>query len=50
MEERIDALINDKKALADAVVGTGGENWLTELDDDALRNLVVLDTSKVRHG
>ena len=50
VEERIDALINDKKALADAVVGTGGENWLTELDDDALRNLVVLDTSKVRHG
>ena len=50
VEERIDALINDKKALADAVVGTGGENWLTELDDDALRDLVVLDTSKVRHG
>lgn len=41
LEERIAALIDDKRALADAVLGDG-ESWLTELDDDALRELVAL--------
>ncbi|MFZ9628461.1 MAG: DEAD/DEAH box helicase [Ilumatobacteraceae bacterium] len=49
VEERIDALINDKKALAEAVVGASGEQWLSELSTDDLRALVVLDHSKVRH-
>ncbi|MBI4884331.1 MAG: ATP-dependent helicase [Actinobacteria bacterium] len=48
VEERIDALIDDKRKLADAVVGTSGESWLSELSTDALRDLVVLDHSKVR--
>ena len=48
VEERIDALIDDKRKLADAVVGTTGESWLSELSTDALRDLVVLDHSKVR--
>ncbi len=48
VEERIDALISDKRKLADAVVGTTGEAWLSELSTDALRDLVVLDHSKVR--
>ena len=48
VEERIDALINDKRKLADAVVGTTGEAWLSELSTDELRDLVVLDHSKVR--
>ncbi|MEQ1874386.1 MAG: SNF2-related protein [Ilumatobacteraceae bacterium] len=48
IEEKIDALINDKRKLADAVVGTTGESWLSELSTDALRDLVVLDHSKVR--
>jgi len=48
IEEKIDALINDKRKLADAVVGTTGEAWLSELSTDALRDLVVLDHSKVR--
>ena len=50
VEERIDALINDKHKLADAVVGTTGEAWLSELSTDALRDLVVLDHSKVRNS
>ena len=50
VEERIDGLINDKRALADAVVGTTGEAWLSELSTDELRDLVVLDHSKVRGG
>lgn len=49
VEERIDALINDKRSLADAVVGTTGEAWLSELNTDELRNLVMLDHSKVRN-
>jgi hypothetical protein len=48
VEERIDALINDKRKLADAVVGTTGEAWLSELSTDDLRDLVRLDVSKVR--
>jgi SNF2 family DNA or RNA helicase len=48
VEERIDQLINDKRKLADAVVGTTGEAWLSELSTDDLRSLVTLDHSKVR--
>ena len=49
IEERVDALITDKRALAEAVVGTGtGEAWLSELSTDALRDLVVLDHDAVR--
>ena len=43
IEERVDALINDKRTLANAVVGTTGETWLSELSTDELRDLVVLD-------
>jgi SNF2 family DNA or RNA helicase len=41
MEEMIDDMIESKKALAEAVVGSG-ENWLTELSTDDLRELVRL--------
>ncbi|WP_205745819.1 DEAD/DEAH box helicase [Egibacter rhizosphaerae] len=41
LEERIAALLEDKRALADAVVGEG-EAWLTELSDAELRELVEL--------
>ena len=41
LEERIDELIESKKALAESVV-TGGEGWLTELSTDELRDLMVL--------
>ncbi len=49
VEERISTLIDDKRALASAVVGTSGENWLSELSTDDLRRLVVLDGGAV-HG
>jgi SNF2 family DNA or RNA helicase len=41
MEEMIDDMIESKKALAEAVVGKG-EQWLTELSTDDLRELVRL--------
>ncbi len=41
LEERIDALIEEKKALAELVVGSG-EGWLTELSTEQLRDLVAL--------
>ena len=42
IEERVDAMINDKRALADAVVG-GGQAWVSELSTDELRKLVEFD-------
>ncbi len=41
LEERIADLLEEKRALADSVVGSG-ETWLTELDDRDLRTLVEL--------
>ncbi|CAN5218403.1 DEAD/DEAH box helicase [soil metagenome] len=41
LEERIAEMLDRKRALADAVVGAG-ETWITELDDDALAELVRL--------
>jgi SNF2 family DNA or RNA helicase len=46
LEERIHDLIESKKALSEQVVGTG-ENWLTELDTEQLRNLLLLDRAAV---
>ena len=41
LEERIDEMIESKKGLADAIIG-GGEQWLTELSTDELKDLVAL--------
>jgi SNF2 family DNA or RNA helicase len=41
LEERIDMLIESKKALAESVVGAG-EAWLTELGTDELRDVMRL--------
>jgi SNF2 family DNA or RNA helicase len=41
LEETIDDMIESKKALAQAVVGSG-EQWLTELSTHDLRELVRL--------
>ncbi len=41
LEEKIDAMIEAKKSLAESIVG-GGENWLTELSTADLRELVTL--------
>ena len=44
IEERIGDVIDEKRRLADAVVGTG-ETWVTELDDDELAALIRLERS-----
>jgi SNF2 family DNA or RNA helicase len=41
LEERIHDLIENKQALAESIVGSG-EEWLTELDTDQLRDLLML--------
>jgi hypothetical protein len=46
LEEKIGAMIRDKKHLADAVVGSG-EGWLTELSTARLRELFTLDAGSV---
>lgn len=43
LEERIDQLITDKKALAEDVLGEGGERLLTEMDNKELLRFVALD-------
>src|SRR2546421_6156105 len=46
MEERIDAMIEDKKRLSSLVVGND-EGWLTELDNDTFKELIALRRSAV---
>jgi SNF2 family DNA or RNA helicase len=46
MEERVDEMIERKKALAESIVGTG-EGWLTELSVAELRDVVRLDSEAV---
>lgn len=46
LEEKIHDLIESKKELAEQVVGAG-EQWLTELDSDRLRNLLILDRNAI---
>ncbi|MEV6347970.1 DEAD/DEAH box helicase [Actinoplanes sp. NPDC051851] len=47
LEEKIDAMIERKAALASSVVGTG-EEWITDLNTDQLRELFALDPGAVR--
>jgi len=46
VEERIDEMIEEKKGLAAAIVGAD-ESWLTELDNDAFKELIALRKSAV---
>ncbi|HEY3958140.1 MAG TPA: DEAD/DEAH box helicase, partial [Streptosporangiaceae bacterium] len=46
LEERIDAMIEEKKALAERIVGTG-ESWLTELSVAELRKVIALSPEAV---
>ena len=46
LEERIDQMIEDKKKLAGAIVGAD-ESWLTELDNDAFKQLIALNQSAI---
>ncbi len=46
LEERIDAMIEDKKALAGAIIGND-ESWLTQLDNDRFKALIRLNHDAV---
>jgi SNF2 family DNA or RNA helicase len=46
LEEKIDAMIEQKKALAEQIVGTG-ESWLTGLSTAALREVLTLSPEAV---
>ena len=46
MEERIDAMIEQKKELAQSIVGTG-EAWLTEMSTDQLKTVLSLSREAV---
>jgi len=46
LEERIDAMIEEKKALAERIIGTG-ESWLAELSVADLRNVIRLSPEAV---
>ena len=49
LEEQIDQMIEQKKALAESVIGTS-EAWLTELSNDALRQMLTLRREAVGNG
>lgn len=49
LEEQIDEMIEKKKALAESVIGTG-ESWLTELSNEALRDMLSLRRDAVGSG
>jgi len=48
VEEKIDALINEKMDLANDLLEGGADTLLTEMDDKALLNLVTLDIEKAQ--
>ena len=49
LEERIDRMLEEKKALADAIVGTG-EAWITELSTDELKDIFTLSRDAALSG
>ncbi len=46
LEERINEIIESKKQLAEQTVDAG-EQWLTQMDTDSLRNLLILDRDAI---
>jgi len=42
VEEKIDALMEDKRKLAGEILQAGAENWITELDDNAIKEMFSL--------
>ncbi|MBF0517908.1 MAG: DEAD/DEAH box helicase, partial [Nitrospirae bacterium] len=44
LEERIDAMIEDKKKIASSIIGAD-ESWLTELDNEAFKKLIAISGS-----
>jgi non-specific serine/threonine protein kinase len=43
IEEKIDELLESKKELAENVIGSGGENWITEMNNEELLSVLRLD-------
>ena len=43
VEEKIDTLIASKRELAENVIGSGGESWITELSNEELLSVLRLD-------
>ena len=42
IEEKIDDLLEEKRELADKIVASTGESWISDLNDDKLKNLLNL--------
>jgi hypothetical protein len=42
IEEKIDAMLVDKAQMADEVIASSGEGWITELDNEQLMGLFSL--------
>lgn len=43
IEEKIDAIIKSKRELAENVIGSGGEKWITDLNNEELFSLLRLE-------
>jgi len=46
LEERIDQMIEEKKKISGAIMGSG-ESWLTELDNESFKELIALNKEAV---
>jgi SNF2 family DNA or RNA helicase len=46
LEERIDQMIEDKKRLSSAIIGSD-ESWLTELDNESFKQLIALNKTAI---
>jgi SNF2 family DNA or RNA helicase len=46
LEEKIDQMIEDKKKVASSVIGSD-ESWLTELDNEAFKDLIALNKTAI---
>ena len=43
IEEKIDKIIQQKTELADSVIGSSGENWITEMSNEEIVNMLRLE-------
>ena len=47
LEEKIDRVINEKRALADGVLANGGELALNDMSNEELLSFVALDVNQI---
>ena len=50
IEEKINDMIESKKELAENVIGSGGEKWITELNHEELMSVLRLDLPEGKKG